>query len=128
MENAPAHGVFVWNELNTHDLAAAKAFYAATLGWRFETMPVEGHDDYCIIMMGETRVGGIFMLAGAQFECVPDDWLAYVAVDDVDARIAAVEAKGGTVLRAPFEVPDVGRIAIVRDSGGAVAGWITPRM
>jgi len=126
MENAPAHGVFVWNELNTRNIDAAKAFYSSTLGWSYEPF-AEGRD-YCIIKMGDTRVGGIFPLDGPEFEGIPDHWFAYVAVDDVDARAAAVERAGGTVLRAPFEVPGVGRIAVVRDSVGAVAGWITPRM
>lgn len=128
MENAPAHGVFVWNELNTRDIDAAKAFYTATLGWAYERMPIEGDGEYCIIKIGDTRVGGIFVLAGPEFEGIPDHWFAYVAVDDVDARLAAVEGAGGAVLRPPFDVPGVGRIAVVRDSVGAVAGWITPRM
>ena len=34
------HGNFVWNELYTRDVEAAKAFYAATVGWTFEGMPM----------------------------------------------------------------------------------------
>lgn len=125
---APVHGIFVWNELNTHAPEAARAFYAATLGWRFEPMPIAGEPDYCVILSGETRVGGLFEMADPRFAGIPDHWLSYVAVDDVDARVAEVAAAGGEVLRAPFDVPGVGRIAIVRDSLGAVTGWMTPRM
>ncbi len=128
MDSQPAHGIFVWNELNTRNIEAAKAFYATTLGWSYEPMPIEDGSAYCIIKMGDTRVGGIFVLAGPEFDGIPDHWFSYIAVDDVDARVEVVEGAGGTVLRPVFEVPGVGRIGIVRDSVGAVAGWITPRM
>ncbi|MCK0207017.1 VOC family protein [Starkeya koreensis] len=113
MSDVRPHGIFVWNELNTRDIAAAKAFYGATLGWSFEPMPIEGRADYCIIRQGDTRVGGIFVLGGPEFDGVPEHWFSYIAVDDVDARAAAVDSAGGAVLR---------------DSQGAVSGWITPAM
>lgn len=128
MDSTPPHGLFVWNELNTRDIAAAKAFYGTTLGWTFETMPIEGGPDYCLILNGGTRAGGIFVLDDPAFDGVPEHWLSYIAVDDVDARLAGVTAAGGAVLRPAFDVPEVGRIAIVRDSQGAVTGWITPKM
>ena len=39
-----AHGTFHWNELMTHDVAKAKTFYAQTLGWTFEDVPMPGMD------------------------------------------------------------------------------------
>ncbi|MDQ0347028.1 VOC family protein [Ancylobacter vacuolatus] len=120
------NGIFIWNELNSRDIPAAKAFYAAALGWSFTPMPMQGSTDYWIIRQGEAQIGGIFPLEGPEFDGVPEHWLSYIAVDDVDARCEKALAAGGTVLRAPFNVPDVGRIAIVRDSQGAVAGWMTP--
>ena len=56
----------------------------------------------------------------------PPHWMSYLAVDDVDARVAKAKAAGGAVLHEPFDVPGVGRIAILRDGGNAVIGWITP--
>jgi predicted enzyme related to lactoylglutathione lyase len=37
-EKAVTHGSFAWNERYTRDVEAAKAFYAATIGWTFEGM------------------------------------------------------------------------------------------
>ena len=34
------HGHFHWNELTTRDIERAKKFYADTLGWTFESMPM----------------------------------------------------------------------------------------
>ena len=49
-----------------------------------------------------------------------------MAVDDVDKRLEARVVAGGTIIRPPFDVPDVGRIAIIQDPTGAVMGWMTP--
>ena len=128
MDDQPTHGIFVWNELNSHDVEAAKAFYAATLGWSFEPMPMESGEAYWIITLGAARIGGIFPLTGPEFANVPVHWLPYIAVDDIDARVAKIAAAGGSVLRAPFDVPGVGRIGIVRDAEGGTMGWMTPTM
>lgn len=128
MANEPEHGSFIWNELNTHEPDKAKAFYAATLGWSFEPMAMENGVDYTVIVKGGRRIGGIFEMSAAEFAGLPDHWLTYVAVDDVDARLAKVEAAGGSIIRPGFDVADVGRIGIVRDSTGAYLAWMTPRM
>jgi uncharacterized protein len=36
------HGTFYWNELMTRNVERAKKFYADTLGWSYETMPLQG--------------------------------------------------------------------------------------
>ena len=36
------HGKFYWNELMTRDVERAKKFYADTLGWSFDGMPMPG--------------------------------------------------------------------------------------
>ena len=128
MDSEPAHGIFVWNELNSRNVEAAKSFYAAALGWTFEAMPVEGGDPYWTIKNGDARVGGIFPLTAPEFANAPAHWLPYIAVDDIDARMAKITAAGGSVLRPAFDVPGVGRIGIVRDAEGATMGWITPNM
>ena len=63
---------------------------------------------------------------GPDFEGIPPHWFAYIAVDDVDARVAGATAEGATLLRPIFDIPGVGRIAILKDSVGAAIGWITP--
>ena len=40
-------------------------------------------------------------------------------------RVAEAETAGAKILRPPFEVPDVGRIAILEDTTGAAIGWMT---
>jgi hypothetical protein len=119
-------GTFYWNELMTRDAARAKDFYAKTLGWSFDSMPMAEFGDYHIAKVGDTMVGGIMELSGAQFEGVPDNWFSYIAVDDLDQRLALLKENGGMVIREPFDVPGVGRIAIIAIPGGAAQGWMVP--
>jgi len=119
------HGTFYWNELNTHDAEAAKTFYGETLGWTFEGMPTPA-GTYWIARAGETMVGGIFPMEAPHFATVPDHWLSYIAVDDVDARLKKITGAGGQVAREPMDIPDVGRFALVKDATGAMIAFITP--
>ena len=119
------HGKFHWNELMTHDVARAKAFYENAVGWTFNAMEMpEG--TYWVAMVGEEPAGGMFEMKGADFEGVPDHWMAYLSVEDVDACVATATADGATVLRAPFDVDGIGRIALLKEPGGAAIGWMTP--
>ena len=120
------HGTFHWNELKTWNAEKAKAFYAETHGWQYETLPMP-NGSYTLCKAGDSPVGGMFeMTPGGAFDGLPEHWFAYIAVDDVDARLARVEAAGGMIVHLPFDVPDVGRIAIVKDGAAAAIGWITP--
>jgi predicted enzyme related to lactoylglutathione lyase len=121
-----SHGSFHWNELMTHDVARAKAFYAGTIGWTFEPMPMPGGGTYWIAKAGDKPAGGLFVMDCPDLKDVPEQWLPYLAADDVDARLAKATAAGASAMREPFDVQDVGRIAILREPGGAMVGWMTP--
>ncbi len=81
---------------------------------------------YWVAKMGDKAVGGLFTIDGPQWEGVPEHWMSYLAVDDVDARVKKAQAAGAKLMRPIFDVPGVGRIAILTEPGGAGIGWITP--
>ena len=120
-----SHGTFYWNELMTRNVEQAKRFYAETIGWTFEGMPM-ADGTYWVAKMGDQPVAGIFPLDGPDFAGVPEQWMPYLAVDEIDARAAKAVAAGAQLMRPLFDVPNVGRIAILREPGGAGVGWITP--
>ena len=120
-----SHGSFYWNELMSRDVERDKKFYADTLGWTFDGMPME-QGTYWVARLGEKMIGGIFEINGPQFAGVPESWMAYIAVDDVDARTAKATKLGAKLMRPIFDVPGVGRIAILKEPGGAGIGWMTP--
>lgn len=121
------HGHFHWNELMTRDVPAAQKLYSAALGWTFDAMNMPDGTVYHICMSNGQMVGGMFDISkNPQMEQVPTSWMAYIAVDDVDAALEKAKAEGAQVMGPPFDVQGVGRIAMVMQPDGAMIGWMTP--
>jgi predicted enzyme related to lactoylglutathione lyase len=119
------HGHVHWSELSTRSPQKARRFYEQALGWRFEAMPT-ADGEYLVAHAGETPVAGFFEMKGERFAGVPEHWFTYIAVDDVDARVAKAERLGAKLHRPIFDVPGVGRIAVLEEPTGAMIGWMTP--
>lgn len=117
---------FYWNELLTTDPEAAKEFYGSTIGWSFDSMPMDGGGTYSICMSEDKPCGGIMQLQDTAPGGDTPHWFAYVAVDDLEARLEKAKSMGATIVREPFEVPGIGKIAMVEDPQGARMGWMTP--
>ena len=115
---------YSWNELNTRDPDAAKAFYAAVFGWGVEDQDVEGMT-YTLFQVADRPVAGAMTTPAAVPDEVPAFWLAYFGVEDCDATVARVEELGGSVMSPKIlEMEGVGRFAIVADPHGAAFGVI----
>jgi len=121
--NCPQIGEFAWNELISNDVAASKNFYSGLFGWRPEAFPAS--TDYTLFKQGETMVGGLMQCPKSD---VPSHWLPYVTVDNVDASAAKAKSLGAQVVMEPFDVPTVGRIAVLLDPQGAAIGLFKPKM
>ena len=126
MARAWMHGAFYWNELMTRDIERDKKFYADTLGWGFDGMPMPDGGTYWVAKTSDQPVGGIFDISAPQFGSVPESWMSYIAVDDVDARVKKAQNCGATLMKPIFDIPGVGRIAVLQEPGGAGIGWMTP--
>jgi uncharacterized protein len=114
-------GAFGWNELNTRDPEAAKAFYAAVFGWRGQKFDMDGGPDYVTWHLGadEHGIGGMIDMRGSVPEEIPPHWMVYFNVDDTDVTIEQVKERGGDVAFGPTEIPNVGRFAVLSDPQGA---------
>ena len=117
-----AHGNFVWNELMTTDPDKAKSFFAKVLGWQSENMDMGPNGTYTIWKSQGQMAGGMMKYDPKEMGGVPPHWMAYIEVDDVDARAKQATNEGGRVVVEPFDVPNVGRIALIADPTGAVVG------
>jgi len=120
------HGHFNWNELVTRDAERVKQFYQDLIGWTYEAQTMAGGGTYWVANMSGRPVAGIYQVSGPEFEQMPDNWMPYLAVDDVDARVERAVAAGGRLVKPVFDIPNVGRVAILILPGGAAMGWITP--
>jgi uncharacterized protein len=52
--------------------------------------------------------------------------MSFLAVDDVDVRVAKAARSGAKLVMPIFDVPGVGRIAMLMEPSGAGIGWMTP--
>jgi len=121
---AGLHGRFVWYELTTTDLGAARAFYAAVMGWGARDASVPGMP-YTLLTAAEEPIAGAMALPPqARNMGAEPRWLGYVAVDSVDRAAERLKRLGGTVYVPPTDVPDVSRFSIVADPQGAMLALI----
>ena len=113
-------GAFIWYELMTPDVAAAKAFYDAVVGWDIDPAAVAPGTDYHMIRRADGGMaGGILPLTKAmQDGGARPAWIGYIHAPDIDSTAAAIVADGGTQMMAPWDQPGVGRLAMVTDPQG----------
>ncbi len=122
-EMPAAEGVFVWDELGTTDVDGAQRFYEEVFGWTTSDMGAD-YGGYRIFNRGETGIAGLMAVPDAS---IPPRWQPYVAVDDAHATAARAQELGGEVVVEPMDVPEVGRIGVLRDPQGASFGIIRPQ-
>lgn len=109
------HGAPSWLAHNGPDPDAARRFYEKVLDWNVVDMPMQDGSTYAGIMIGEAPIGGF-----APQAVIPNGWLSYITVDDVDARFRAALDEGAESIHEPMDVPGVGRMATLKDPFGAV--------
>ena len=114
-------GTFCWVELATSDSAAAKNFYSQLFGWESEDNPMGPDSFYTILRTSGKDVGGLFeLMPDMKAQGVPPNWLSYVSVTSADETAEKAKAAGATLLKEPFDVSTLGRMAVVQDPTGAV--------
>jgi predicted enzyme related to lactoylglutathione lyase len=116
-ELANEPGSFVWNELNTRDVPAAKAFYPEVFGWKANDMDMGGMI-YTEWKLGDKPIAGMQAMPDMVPVEVPSHWLVYFAVDDTDATVSKATSAGATTLLPPMDIPP-GRFAVLSDPDGA---------
>ena len=127
-------GAFGWNELNTRDPKAAKAFYGAVFGWSFKDHEMSRNDGedqegpagpgvYTEVLLSEDAeesIAGMLDMTGTMPDRIPANWLTYFVVDDTDAAIAKIEAAGGRLAFGPVDIP-AGRFAVAMEPGNGAS-------
>jgi len=109
---------FTWHEVNVPDVNKAIEFYTSVLGWTTKSMDMGPMGTYTMFCKGEVAMCGIMATVGEMAE-VPPHWSTYINVDDVDSSVAKAEAAGGSCRVPAFDIPTVGRIALICDNQGA---------
>lgn len=111
-------GRFAWFDLMTSDVAKAKAFYTALVGWKVADW---NQGQYEMWQAGEKTVGGVMGLPpDAAKAGQPPSWLGYVVTPDADRAVERAKELGGKVVVPGTDIPEVGRYAVLADPQGAV--------
>lgn len=116
-----APGTFCWVELGTTNGEAAKKFYTELFGWDFTDNPIGPGMVYTILKLGGKDVGALYQMPPEMTtNGVPPHWMSYVSVTSADESAAKAKEAGATLMKEPFDVFDVGRMAVLQDPTGAV--------
>ncbi|MEZ4401178.1 MAG: VOC family protein [Kofleriaceae bacterium] len=118
------HGAMAWCEVNTRDSARARAFYAAVFDLEPRKLAAPGIE-YWTLHRGDLTVAGVLQMDGHWPAEVPEHWMPYFQLTDVDGALEEIAALGGTVCVPPFDSP-YGRIAVLGDPQGATFSVMTP--
>ena len=113
-------GSFCWIELATTDQKAAKSFYGSLFGWSPQDTPIGPNEVYTIFKLeGRDAAAGYTLREDQRAHGVPPNWMIYITVDSADQAAAKAKQLGGSVVMLPFEVMDLGRMAVIQDPTGA---------
>jgi len=120
-----APGTFSWTDLNTTDQDGAKKFYGGLFGWEADDQPVGDGMTYSMMNIGGKPVAGISLQMEMQRQAgAPPAWNSYVTVESADESADLATKLGANVIAPPFDVMDVGRMAVIQDpQGGFVMIW-----
>jgi predicted enzyme related to lactoylglutathione lyase len=119
---ASGSGTFGWAELNDREVDAALPFYQQVFGWA-PRHSGEGAQRYTEFQLGGQSIAGAVEMNPMVPDQVPNHWLVYFAVDDVDATHRAAVEAGATEMLAPADF-NGGRFAILGDPQGAAFGLL----
>jgi predicted enzyme related to lactoylglutathione lyase len=112
-------GSMCWHQLASRNIEAAKRFYRAIFGWSGVTTPYET-SSYTAFRLGDRDVAGMVEMDRSWPRDLPSHWMTYFGVDDCDQAADDAVELGGAVAVEPFDMPHVGRTAVLGDPHGAV--------
>jgi predicted enzyme related to lactoylglutathione lyase len=112
-------GTPTWIDLGIPDLDRAMEFYRALFGWEFDVGPAEaGHYTMCLLDGRQVAA----LMPNSDAAATDFWWQVYLATDDCDGTAKRIADAGGTLVQAPMDVMDAGRMALANDPVGAQFG------
>jgi predicted enzyme related to lactoylglutathione lyase len=111
--------------LVTSDQATSGTFFSQLFGWTRKEVDAGPFGKYTLFQKDGEDVAGM-MNPTAETPGKGSYWHSYIAVEEVDECAKRVPSLGGSVLVAPHDVPDVGRVCVVADPTGAITHLMQP--
>lgn len=114
-------GKFIWLDLVTDDLAAARSFYGAVFGWQFRSVE-SAPASYTVVEHAGRPIAGMFLHAPPPETVGVARWLSLISVDDPDQVARYVKEQGGSIVAPVATLAGRGTHALFRDPQGALFG------
>ena len=110
-------GRHVWSELMTPDPTAAEKFYNAVVGWT--SVPFQGGPRPYTIFRRKGDVGVAGLMQTPEGMHMPPFWAMYIGVPKLEDAVAKITRLGGSQLSPVIDIPEVGRMQMLKDPQGA---------
>lgn len=108
-----------WCDLTVENAVELKDFYQGVMGWSPQGVDMGGYEDFSMVSPFNGKdVAGICHEKGPNAD-MPAQWILYFMVEDLDASLAQVKAKGGEQITAIKTFGD-SRYTVIKDPAGAV--------
>jgi len=124
-------GQFVWYSLQTTDPQKAVEFYTKLFGLESVSFELPGMGTFPVLKKSGMQFADIATPPADVSSILNADgrqsrWMTNIAVEDVDKFVSKAKQSGGQVKIPPFDMPSLGRSALVYDSSGAAFMPFTP--
>jgi uncharacterized protein len=116
-------GEVCWVDLQTRDTEAAKSFYSAVFGWRYEDLPTPDGRSYSKAFLDNDLITVIAPQNPQQgAKGTAAQWNVYFAANNAKAIAEEAPHAGGSVQFGPEEVADTGVMVFLEAPGGGTTG------
>lgn len=115
---SPSLGEFCWEQLGSPELANARTFYGAVMGWKVMAFPGGKLETFGVGPGPREQVATLLAAEGDK----PAGWLSFIVVDSLGPACARTVRLGGSVVSAETVVPGIGSYSVIRDPQGALLG------
>ena len=114
-------GKIGWIDISVRDAPALRDFYSAVAGWVPKPVDMGDYSDYTMTLPGSGEAAAGICHARGINEDLPNQWLIYIVVADVNASATSCVDNGGKVLVPPRPLGDA-KFCVIQDPSGAIAG------
>ncbi len=113
-------GKIGWVDLTTENAEEIRDFYTKVTGWNPQPLSMGDYNDFVMLSPNNDPISGICHKKGSNIN-LPNQWLIYITVDDIQKSIDQCLALGGKVISDPKNYGDKAKYCIIEDPSGAVA-------
>jgi len=116
------HGKFIWTDIFTSDVPAARKFYSELFEWEWRWVNEDPEHLYGMFYQDGVAMAGLAEREPQEEGAAYARWVYYISTADVKAAVKATTEAGGRVMLGPLGMPNRGDFAVLADPENAPFG------